>query len=227
MTTGAQLGMLNISGRGLDGAQLGLVNITVGPTHGAQLGLVNVTTERVRGAMVGLVNVAEDAGAAVGLVNVIWKGRAQLDVWGTDAGIAMVGATQGARVTHNIYGVGVRPMGDNPAFTAALGLGVRVFSSSFLTIDIDALSYSLMRKKPDVSRVDFASIHQLRVPISLAPVKGVWFFIAPSLSVSMAERDSHLFQEKFALFGSKRVSSDNADVTIRIWPGASVGARFF
>ena len=226
-TTGAQLGLTNISTRGLDGSQLGLLNIDVGPTHGAQIGLVNVTTERVRGAMVGLVNVAEDANAAVGLVNVIWKGRAQLDAWGTDGGIAMVGATQGARYTHNIYGVGIRPMGDNPAFATSLGFGVRVFSSSFLTIDIDALTYGLMRKKPDVSRVDFASIHQLRVPVSFAPVKGLWFFIAPSVSLSMVERDSHMFQEKFALFGSKRLSSDNADVTIRIWPGASVGARFF
>jgi hypothetical protein len=139
----------------------------------------------------------------------------------------MLGATQGARFTHNVYGIGIRPMGDNPAFATALGLGVRVYSSSFLTIDIDALTYGLMRKNPDASRVDFASIHQLRVPISLAPVKGVWFFIAPSVSVSLAERDSHMWQEKFALFGSQRLSSANADVTVRIWPGASVGARFF
>lgn len=226
-TSGAQLGLTNISVHGLGGAQLGLLNVDIGRTHGAQLGLVNVTTERVEGAMVGLVNVAQDANAAVGLVNVIWNGRAQLDAWGTDGGLLMVGATQGARFTHNIYGIGIRPMGDLPAFATTLGIGVRVYSSSSLTVDIDALSYGIMRKNPDVSRIDFASIHQLRVPVSLSPVKGIWFFVAPSVSVSTVERDSHLWQEKLALFGSQRLSSADADVTVRIWPGASVGARFF
>jgi hypothetical protein len=117
-------------------------------------------------------------------------------------------------------------MGDTPAFATALGIGARVYSSSWLTVDLDALSYGLMRKNPEVSRVDFASIHQLRVPVSFAPVPGIWFFVAPSVSVSVADLDSHLFNQKFALFGSQRLTSANSDTTIRIWPGLSVGARF-
>jgi hypothetical protein len=47
------------------------------------------------------------------------------------------------------------------------------------------------------------------------------------VSVSLAERDSHLFQTDFGLFGSERLSAVDADVTVRIFPGISLGARFF
>jgi hypothetical protein len=209
----------------LDGAQLGLANIAGGAADGAQIGLFNLTGKKMDGAMVGLVNVAEDADAAVGLVNVIWNGRAQLDVWATDAGLIMAGATQGARITHNLYGVGFKPLGDTPAFAWVLGFGVRVASSSWLTVDIDALSYGLLRKNPDNGRADLASIHQLRIPVSFAPLPGVWLFVAPSVSVSLVERDSHL--QKVALFGSQRLTNDDSSTTARIWPGLSLGARFF
>jgi len=222
---GAQLGLVNINGAGLEGAQLGLANITGGETGGAQIGLVNMSAGNVDGAMVGLVNIAEDADAAVGLVNVIWNGRAQLDVWGTDAGLIMAGATQGAKYTHNIYGIGLRPMGDTPAFAWTFGIGVRVVQLSWMTVDIDALGYGLLRKNPETGRADMASIQQLRIPVSFAPVRGFWLFVAPTVSVSIGDPESHL--QKVALFGSERVTSDTADVNVRIWPGLSLGARFF
>jgi uncharacterized protein YjbI with pentapeptide repeats len=222
---GAQFGLANIIAQGLDGAQLGLANIAAGEANGAQLGLFNLTGKTMDGAMIGLVNVAEDADAAIGLVNVIWNGRAQLDVWATDAGLIMAGATQGAKYTHNIYGIGFKPMGDTPAFAWTLGFGVRVVSYSWLTVDIDALGYGLLRKNPETGRADMASIQQLRIPISFAVLRGVWLFVAPSFSVSIAETESHL--QKVALFGSDRVTADDASTTVRLWGGASLGARFF
>jgi hypothetical protein len=222
---GAQLGLANIAAQGLDGAQLGLANIAAGEANGAQLGLFNLTGKTMDGAMIGLVNVAEDADAAIGLVNVIWNGRAQLDVWGTDAGLIMAGATQGAKYTHNTYGIGFRPMGDTPAFAWTLGIGVRVLSFNWLTVDIDALGYGLLRKNPENGRADMASIQQLRIPVSFALLRGVWLFVAPSVSVSIVETESHL--QKLALFGSDRVTADDASTTVRIWGGASLGARFF
>jgi hypothetical protein len=222
---GAQLGLVNVAAGGSSGAQLGLVDVAVGDSEGAQLGLVNVTTGRFRGALVGLVNVAEDADAAVGLLNVIWHGRAQLDVWATDAGLIMAGVTPGARLTHNVYSIGIKPMGDAPALATAVGMGFRPFSASRFTVDIDALSYGLMRKNPEDSKWDFASIHQLRVPVSFAPVPRVWIFIAPSVSVSVVEASSSL--QKLALFGSTRLTSAGADTVVRIWPGLSAGVRFF
>jgi hypothetical protein len=222
---GAQLGLVNVNGDGADGAQLGLANISGGETNGAQIGLFNLSARNVDGAMIGLVNVAEDADAAIGLVNVIWNGRAQLDVWATDAGLIMAGATQGAKYTHNIYGIGFRPMGDTPAFAWTLGFGVRVVHLSWLTVDLDALGYGLLRKNPDNGRADMTSIQQLRIPVSFAPLRGVWLFVAPTLSLSIVDPDSHL--QKVALLGSQRLTNDGAAVNVRIWPGLSIGARFF
>lgn len=222
---GAQLGLTNIVAANLDGAQLGLANITAGETDGAQIGLFNFSAGKVDGAMVGLVNVAEDADAAIGLVNVIWNGRAQLDAWGTDAGLIMAGVTQGGKYTHNIYGIGIRPMGDTPAFAWSFGIGVRVVRMPWLTVDLDGVAYGLIRKNPDGGKADFASIHQLRVPVSFAPIPGFWLFVAPTLSVSLVDDGSHL--QKLALFGSERLSNDGDSVAVRIWPGLSLGVRFF
>jgi hypothetical protein len=225
--SGAQLGLINLTGEGLGGLQEGLVNVAIGDTEGVQLGLVNVTTQRVNGAMIGLVNVAAEADAAIGLVNVIWNGRAQLDVWGTDAGLIMFGATPGAKYTHNVYGLGLKPMSDGaPALATALGIGVRPFSSARLSVDIDLITYSLFRKNPADSRWDFANIQQLRVPVSLAPIRGIWFWLGPTLSVSVVNGDSHL--QKLALIGSTRLThAGTTDTVVRMWPGLSLGARFF
>ena len=117
-------------------------------------------------------------------------------------------------------------MGDAPALATALGLGVRPYSSSWLTVDIDVISYYLLRKNPADSRWDFAGIHQLRVPVSFAPVRGIWFWLGPTVSVSTVDSDSHL--QKLALFGSSRLTNaGNTDTVVRLWPGLSLGARFF
>ena len=224
---GAQLGLTNIGVRGLTGAQLGLLNVIAGPAHGAQLGLVNVSTEREHGVLLGLLNVAQNADAAIGLVNVIWRGRTQLDAWATDAGLFMLGVEHGARLTHNIYAIGVKPMSGAPALSAALGFGFRVVSAEPISLDIDLLSYSLLRKEVDRSRFDFGAIHQLRVPLSISLIRGVAIFIAPTLSVSVAQRDSNLGGD-LALYKSTRLTrSAQSDWQVRIWPGLSLGLRFF
>jgi hypothetical protein len=222
---GAQLGLANLSADAVSGAQLGLVNISADAVSGAQLGLVNIASKRVDGAMIGLVNVAEDADAAVGLVNVIWNGRAQIDVWATDAGLIMAGTTQGGRVTHNIYGIGIRPMADSPAFAMTLGIGARLYNTSWLTVDLDALSYGIVHTDPNGGAAEWVNLQQLRVPVSFAPLRGVWLFVAPSVSVSVIDKDSHM--QKLALIGSKRVTSDDSDTNVRIWGGLSLGLRFF
>jgi hypothetical protein len=223
---GAQVGLLNVDTLELEGAQVGLLNVTIGTARGAQVGLLNVTTGRA-GTLVGLVNVAEDADAAFGLLNVLWKGRAQLDVWGSDAGLAMVGLTQGARLNHNIFGIGIRPSTELPMFAGTVGLGFRVSQSRWLSVDIDAVSYVLTGKNSAASSLDFAFVHQLRLPITLYLLPGIGLFIAPSLSVSAVEHDSSL-QKQLALFGSTRLTAaDSQGWVVRIWPGASIGIRLF
>jgi hypothetical protein len=225
--TGWQLGLVNVSAGAATGAQLGLANIIAGPARGVQVGVVNVSAQRSRGALIGIVNAAENADAAIGLVNVLWRGRTQLDVWATDAGLLMLGFEHGARLTHNIYGFGVKPMGGSPAFSAAFGFGFRVLRAGPLTVDIDALSYGLMRRNAAADRLDFASINQLRVPFTLTLVRGVALFLAPSFSVSLADTTSNLSGD-LALYNTTRMTrGTDSDWQVRMWPGLSLGMRFF
>lgn len=224
--TGVQVGLVNISGGYHYGAQLGLANIIAGEARGLQLGLVNVSAKRDHGALLGLVNAAQNADVSIGLVNVLWHGRTQLDAWATDAGLLMLGFEHGARYSHNIYGFGIKPMAGSPAFSAAFGFGFRVLHAGILTVDVDALTYGLMRRNSERDRLDFASIHQLRVPFTFSFVRGVGLFIAPSVSVSMADSQSNL-AGNLALYDSTRLIRDaNSDWQLRLWPGLSIGLRF-
>jgi len=239
---GAQLGLVNVSAQSLTGYQLGLANVVAGPARaaqiglvnviagearGAQLGLVNVSAQREHGTLIGLVNAARNADAALGLVNVIWRGRTHLDAWATDAGLLMLGLEHGARLTHNIWGVGFKPMAGGPAFTAAYGFGFRVVGTQPVQVDVDAVSFGLMRKDTDSSRIDFASIHQLRIPVTFRFVRGFGAFIAPSVSVSLINTESSLGGE-LALYKTTRLTQPaNTDWHVRIWPGLSLGLRFF
>lgn len=150
----------------------------------------------------------------------------KLDLWATDAGLFMLGGTHGTRISHNIYGIGWKPMGNRPAFSVAYGFGFRVLERNLVALDIDLVAYGLMARDPDSNRFNFAGIYQLRFPITITVVRGVALFIAPSVSVSAADSDSHL--QDPALYKTTRLSpSGDPNWHVRIWPGASLGLRFF
>lgn len=223
---GGQFGLVNVTGSDLRGAQFGLVNVDGYDATGLQAGLINVTAHRQRGLMLGLINVAPQGDVSIGLVNVHARGETHLDLWATDAGMFMLGASHGTGISHNIYGIGWKPMADTPAFSAAFGFGFRALRAAPVGVDVDLLAYGLMARDPNHDRFNFAGIYQLRVPITLAIVRGVAVFIAPSVSVSLTDTDSHL--QELALYKTTRLTSaQGAAWVVRIWPGASLGLRFF
>ena len=223
---GAQLGLANVIISEFRGGQVGLVNVAGYDATGLQAGLVNVTARRQHGLMLGLINVAPQADVSIGLLNVHTHGKTKLDVWATDAGIFMLGVKHGTGISHNLYGIGWKPMGDTPAFAAAFGIGFSALRAQPISLDVDLVAYGLMARDPNQNRFNFAGIYQLRIPITLGIVRGVAVFVAPSVSVSMADTDSHL--QDLALYKTTRLtSSQGAAWVVRIWPGASIGLRFF
>jgi hypothetical protein len=225
-TDGAQLGLVNFTRDTVHGAQLGLVNVAARDVHGLQLGLVNAGARDVHGLQLGLVNFASDSDESIGLVSVVAHGRTQLDVWGTDAGLLMVGVEHGGRRFHNIYGVGISARDRQPLLAAAYGLGVRVATPGDFFVDVDAIAYGLFIHDSARRRFDTSTIAQLRVPIGWQLTAAVSVFLAPSLNVSVADADRNLLAAP-DLFGSRRLSHSGASTSVRMWPGLSVGARFF
>jgi len=227
---GAQIGQVNISGGKLHGAQIGQVNVSADDVHGAQIGMVNVAAGNVKGLQLGLVNVASNSDASIGLINVLWHGRTQLDVWGTDAGLAMIGVKHGGRLIHNIYGVGASARGGRAVWASALGIGARVASPDPVFVDIDLISYGLFVHDKANSRIDSAAILQLRVPVGLQLANGLSVFVAPALNLSFADRSTDGSDNLLVapdLFGSRKITNTNAATTVRFWPGFSAGLRFF
>jgi hypothetical protein len=222
---GLQLGLIDVADGHVGGSQIGLVNVGTRDVQGAQVGLVH-TAGRVHGAMVGLVNVAEDADAPIGLVNVMWRGRTQLDVWGTESGLALVGLEHGGRRVHNIYGVGVTTRHDHAVLVTALGIGVRTFDGERMFVDVDALGYTLFARNSAKDRMDMASIIQLRVPIGWRATREIALFVAPALNLSIIDETDNVLADP-SLIGDVRLTRKTGNPTLRMWPGIGLGARFF
>jgi uncharacterized protein YjbI with pentapeptide repeats len=225
--TGAQLGLANVTVRDFTGAQIGLANVSAGTTQGLQLGLANVSARRMSGAMIGLLNVAEDSEAAIGLINVLWRGRTHLDVWGTDFGIASIGLVHGGtQGVHNIYGIGITGRDDRAVFAPSFGIGVTAARERHFFVDIDLISTWLFNHDGDQNEWDDSLIGTLRVPVGFRFTPQVALFISPTLNVSVARRDTNSLEDP-SLIGGARLTHSDRDVLVRLWPGFAAGVRFF
>jgi hypothetical protein len=224
--TGVQAGLANVAVSGASGAQLGLANISGGKTSGLQLGLANVSAGPVRGAMIGLVNTAENADAAIGLVNVLWKGQTHLDVWGTDFGVFAVGIDHGGRYLHNIYGLGITRRAGKAVFAPVYGIGGRLVQTRRWMVDLDVLGYWLLLHDGDQNEVDYAFVGSLRVPIAYRFTPEFAFFVSPALNVSVADRADNLIPDP-SLLGGTTLTKGSAKELVQMWPGFTVGVRVF
>lgn len=232
---GGQLGFVNVARGGThpsrgsavatEGVQVGFVNTAAGDSHGVQLGFANVTAGQSRGLMLGLVNVADDADAPIGLLNIHLKGRTQLDVWMTDAALAMVGVEHGGRVVHNIFGVGYTSRSGQGVFAFAYGLGARAHDGESFFLDLDAVGYGLLAGTTGSGKPTFGSILQLRVPLGWRIARSFSLFMSPELNVSVARTESDVLREP-GLFGARLTKTSSPTISY-LWPGLSLGARFF
>jgi uncharacterized protein YjbI with pentapeptide repeats len=225
--TGAQLGLANVAVRDLTGTQIGLANVSAATAQGLQLGLANVTARRMHGAMIGLVNVAEDSEAAIGLINVLWRGQTHLDVWGSDFGVASLGLVHGgSQGMHNIYGVGITGRNDRAVFAPSFGIGVSAARERYFFVDIDLLSTWVFYRDSEQSEWDGALVGTLRVPVGFRFTPQVSLFISPTLNVSVARREQNSLEDP-SLIGGARLTRTDANALVRMWPGFMAGVRFF
>jgi hypothetical protein len=223
---GVQIGNVNFAGGGHEGFQLGLANISGGPVRGVQLGMANVSAGRVNGAMLGLLNVARDADAAIGVVNVLWEGRTHVDLWVGDAGMGFVGVEHGSKRVHNIFGVGFGARNEEVVFAPVYGIGVRVAEATHVYADIDLLAHLLMTEDERDDRLDLASIFQVRAPIALRFTREIALWVSPTLSVALADADDETIADPL-FYDSVRLTKQLAPLSVHLWPGLSIGARFF
>jgi hypothetical protein len=215
---GNQTGVVNMAGGGADGAQIGVVNLTTGNVDGAQIGTTNIATGEVRGTQIGVFNYADVSDYPVGVVSVVRKGRTSVDGWVTESGIAMAGARHGGRVIHNVYGVGFR--GPTPSgWSFALGLGARAELAPKLHVDFEAIAYWVQRREPFVEDAQIASLGA-SFGYALTPVFGL--FAAPTFNTMFTPHPK--LAEVGPPWGTALLHEGDT-LTIRAWPGATLGIR--
>ena len=215
---GNQTGVVNVAGADVRGAQLGVVNVAHGGVEGVQVGTTNVATGEVRGTQIGVFNYADVSDYPVGVVSVVRQGRTSVDGWVTEAGIGMAGVRHGGRVIHNVYGVGYRA-GTPSGWAFALGLGARLELSPKAHIDFETIAYWLQRNAPFVEDAQIASAGA-SFGYALTPVFGV--FAAPTFNV-LVTPDKELSQ--VGAFWGSTLLYEGDTVTVRAWPGATLGLR--
>ena len=66
----------------------------------------------------------------------------------------------------------------------------------------------------------------LRAPIAWRIIPEIAVFVSPAINVSVAEADGNLIADP-ALYGSARLTKAGAKTRVRLWPGFTIGARFF
>ncbi|WP_441285886.1 LA_2272 family surface repeat-containing protein [Sorangium sp. KYC3313] len=218
--TDVQVGVVNVAAGKSTGTQISVANVAAGESTGLQIGLLNVATGKVGGAQIGLVNYADDSPFSLGLFNFIRKGRLHVDVWGLESGIVVAGLKNGSDHIHNIYGVGLRTIGNRPLLVSALGLGGRISIHQRAYIDLDVLGYTL--HEPSTLE-PAATIAQARALLGFRLFPELALFGGPSVNVAFSgtPKDAQL-----SPYGSAPLGSD-ASSTERAWPGLVLGVQAF
>jgi hypothetical protein len=201
------------------GLQLASVNIAVGRIQGAQLGVVNVAAADVQGAQLGLVNVAPTSDFSLGLLNILWRGRLHLDLWGMESGMAMLGVKHGGDHFHNIYGAGVRPGPGGAMASFALGLGGHFPLAGPIFVDADAIAYSLHS-----SEVPFSgTLMQARALLGVSVAREFALYAAPTFNLLLT---ADAEPPELSRFGDFRLHEGEGGYALRsVWPGLTLGVQ--
>lgn len=212
-------GLINLSAGAVEGAQLsGGLNWVEGDVRGLQAGLVNVNSGDVDGVMFGLVNVAENADAAIGLVNILRDGRKVWELSLTEEGLGRVIRKAGGRKVHTLWAAGLDP--GQAAATWSLGLGLGLHhgrEGGRVWVDTDLLAEH--RSPISGLRLDADELLSARAQVGLQ--------VAGPLSVVAGPAWNLRWTEGRGAGGPPsrwpELQSELGRHTVRQWPGVHVG----
>jgi hypothetical protein len=204
----------------LEGLQLsGLLNVAAGSVDGVQLTPgINVAAGEVDGLQLGLVNVARDANASIGLISVLWDGFADLEVFGSDEGLALAGLRHGGDHFYNLYFAGARLFDGNPDPAFGLGIGWRHVLSTNLELSSD-ISVTQIAEHDGFDR--YTGVAKLRPLVAWRPTSKFAAFAGPTLNAVVSDGPSPLLDRAFW-----NLTDTDADTRVGAWIGATLGVRF-
>lgn len=204
----------------LEGLQAGgLLNLAVGSVDGAQVTPgINIASGEVNGLQLGLVNVARDSDASIGLISVFWNGFADLEVFGSDEGLALAGLRHGGDHLYNLYFAGARLFDGTPDPAFGLGIGWRHVLSTDIELSTD-ISFTQIAEQNGLDRQ--TSVVKLRPLVAWRPTSKFAVFGGPTLNAVVSDGPSPLLDRAFW-----NLTGTDADTRAGAWIGATLGVRF-
>ncbi|QDG49476.1 hypothetical protein FIV42_01590 [Persicimonas caeni] len=223
-------GGFNVTGGTIDGAQLaGGFNLAGEGVDGVQIAPINIAGGHVAGAQIGVINIAKSADAGVGIIGIYTDGYVQAEALGSDDGLMMGGIRHGSGSFYNVYYVGTRPFADEGLPLAmGLGFGWRAEIGSRAEFSIDLMGASVTGGGEDFDWDDNYSLIKLRPMVSVDLVDGLALFGGPTATVLLDGDTQNTSVDDLALLGGWELADGEGDEPyVGIWPGFTVGARFF
>ncbi len=228
---GLQLSALSNYSRGVHtGAQIAAANVNRSLLSGMQLGLVNIGHD-VRGAQIGLINVSSTSTASIGVINIVRRGRREVEISADEAGMMMLAYKSGSDIYRSILRGGVHLWrGASSPRAIALGggfafhIGMRIPAHVEVALTLDALLYD--RPRPEVGLLT-----TFGVSMAWEVTEHVAVFAGPSL------RALTLSEQSVVPIGPRHgqavdttgevVSIGSTNLYTDGWLGFSAGFRFY
>jgi hypothetical protein len=203
----------------VDGAQLsGGLNLVEGDLRGLQAGVVNITSGDVDGVMFGLVNVADNADAAIGLVNILRDGRKVWELSATEEGLGRVIRKAGGRKVHTLWAAGIDPSQRAAAWSLGAGVGLHHGAEGRrLWVDTDLLAEH--RSPINQLRFDTDALFSARAQVGVQVAGPLSVVAGPAWNLRLTEGQT-------AGGPPERWPSLQAGAgryTVQQWPGVQVG----
>lgn len=221
--SGAQIAALALTTGDMSGAQISAVNIVGARLRGLQLGALNLATDSDGGVQIGAINISKDADYALGAINIVTDGQTRALAWLDDSGAARVGVRHGGRRFYQSYFVGARPLGvDDEAdlsFGMALG-GIQPLNGK-LRLQGELLTSWFLTERSTWNNP--TNLHQARLLVGWQALSWLAVVGGPTVNVFTAEGGDRATD--FAPVGSWRLSSEQSDLDVSIWPGLSLGVE--
>ncbi len=231
-------GATNITRESMRGLQLaGAVNATAGPVNGVQIAgalniaddvrgvqiaPVNIAAGDVHGLQLGVVNIARSADVGIGLLSIYADGFTNMEVFAADDGLAMIGLRHGSKSIYNTYSVGSRIMkSGNPGLAFSLGLGWRTRLSRNLEFSIDGTVTQVVDFDYGWSKTH--ALHKVRPMLTWNITDNFALFGGPTATLQFVGRGGEIF----APARHWELTDKDDVVHLAIWPGFTLGARFF
>jgi hypothetical protein len=208
--------------RGLAHVQIAGVANVAQRVSGAQVGVVNIA-RRVDGVQVGVINVGSADGISLGLINIVPRGRTDLEASVDSSQLGTLLLRHGGRRWHNVYGVGGARVDERGGARAddvwmyGLGFGP-TWRARSAVVDLDLLCWQVNHGAAHYDGVSL--LGQLRLSIAHA--------IGPAQLVVGGALNTHVSSDPASpLLLERRMVAPppSREVRVETWPSAFVGVR--